>query len=134
MESPETVRFHKISTLVKSARFRFLSSAMHRNSPPRGVLMKRCSENKQQIYSRTPMSKCRKSHFGISVLLHIWRAASECRGVLCPYKRFVMNFFCKTVNTCFRMNVSDVAYFSNCNHSISLSGELKLLFILKSTL
>ena len=26
--------------------------------PPRGVLSKRCSENMQQIYSRTPMSKC----------------------------------------------------------------------------
>ena len=26
--------------------------------PSRGVLMKRCSENMQQIYRRTPMSKC----------------------------------------------------------------------------
>ena len=26
--------------------------------PPRGVLKKRCSENMQQIYRRTPMPKC----------------------------------------------------------------------------
>ena len=26
--------------------------------PPRGVLSKRCSENMQQIYGRTPMQKC----------------------------------------------------------------------------
>ena len=26
--------------------------------PPRGVPGKRCSENMQQIYRRTPMSKC----------------------------------------------------------------------------
>ena len=26
--------------------------------PSRGVLMKRCSENMQQIYRRTPMPKC----------------------------------------------------------------------------
>ena len=44
--------------------------------PPRGVLKKSCSENKQQIYRRTPMPKCDfnkvtklKSHFGMSVLL-----------------------------------------------------------------
>ena len=28
------------------------------NQPPRGVLKKRCSENMQQIYRRTPMPKC----------------------------------------------------------------------------
>ena len=28
------------------------------NQPPRGVLKKRCSENMQQIYRRTPMLKC----------------------------------------------------------------------------
>ena len=41
--------------------------------PPRGVLKKRCSENMQQIYRRTPMPKCKatllKSHFGMGVLL-----------------------------------------------------------------
>ena len=29
-----------------------------RKQPPRGVLKKRCPENMQQIYRRTPMSKC----------------------------------------------------------------------------
>ena len=44
--------------------------------PPRGVLRKRCFENIQQIYRRTPMPKCDfnkvtllKSHFGMGVLL-----------------------------------------------------------------
>ena len=44
----------------------------------RGVPRKRCSENMQQIYRRTPMPKCDfnklletllKSHFGMGVLL-----------------------------------------------------------------
>ena len=53
----------------------------------RGVLKKRCSENMQQIYRRTPMTKCDfnkvaillKSHFdGCSSvnLLHIFRTPS----------------------------------------------------------
>ena len=46
--------------------------------PSRGVLKKRCSENMQQIYTRTPMLKCDlqlcfatllKSHFGMGVLV-----------------------------------------------------------------
>ena len=46
--------------------------------PSRGVPRKRCSENVQQIYRRTPMPKCDfnkvakqllKSHFGVDVLL-----------------------------------------------------------------
>ena len=46
--------------------------------PFRGVLRKRCSENMQQIYKRTPMPKCDfsatllKSHFSMGVL-HIFR-------------------------------------------------------------
>ena len=36
--------------------------------PPRGVLSKRCSENMQQIYRRTPMPKCSPVN-----LLHIFR-------------------------------------------------------------
>ena len=42
-----------------------------------GVLGKRCSENMQQVYRRTPMPKCDfnkvvtllKSHFGMGILL-----------------------------------------------------------------
>ena len=54
----------------------------HQKQPFRGVLMKRSSENMQQIYRRTPMSKCDfnkvllnfkgallKLHFGMGVLL-----------------------------------------------------------------
>ena len=41
--------------------------------PPIGVLRKRCSENMQQIYRRTPMPKCDFNkvalHFAMSVLL-----------------------------------------------------------------
>ena len=36
--------------------------------PSRGVLRKRCSENKQQIYRRTPMSKCDSNR----VALHLF--------------------------------------------------------------
>ena len=31
---------------------------MIQKQPPRGILKKRCSENMQQIYRRTPMPKC----------------------------------------------------------------------------
>ena len=42
--------------------------------PSGGILRKRCSENMQQIYWRTPMLKCdfnkvAKAHFGMSILL-----------------------------------------------------------------
>ena len=50
-----------------------------KKEPSRGVLRKRCSENLQQIYRRTPMPKCdfnkiakqlySKSHFDMGVLL-----------------------------------------------------------------
>ena len=30
----------------------------YQKQPPRGVLKKRCSENMQQTYTRTPMPKC----------------------------------------------------------------------------
>ena len=38
----------------------FLMKNINKNlkQPSRGVLKKRCSENMQQIYKRTPMSKC----------------------------------------------------------------------------
>ena len=42
---------------------------IYQNHLPRGVLRKRCFENVQQIYRRTPKATLLKSHFGISVLL-----------------------------------------------------------------
>ena len=49
--------------------------------PPRGVPRKRCFENMQQIYRRTPMSKCDFSkvalHFCMGVLLKICCIFSE---------------------------------------------------------
>ena len=45
----------------------------------RGILRKKCSENKQQIYRRTPMPKRNflKSHFAMDVLLLICCIFSE---------------------------------------------------------
>ena len=61
---------HKIKDL-------FGSVGIQQKQPFRGVLRKRCSEDMQQIYSRTPMSKCEfnKLHFGMGVLLYIKFAA-----------------------------------------------------------
>ena len=36
----------------------FLIISPFQKQPPGGVLSKRCSENMQQIYRRTPMPKC----------------------------------------------------------------------------
>ena len=46
---------------------------IQQKQPSRGVLGKRCSENMQQIYRRTPMSNCElnKLHFSMCVLLHM---------------------------------------------------------------
>ena len=49
-------------------------------SPSGRVLRKRCVENMQEIYRRTPMPKCdfnKKSHFGMGVLLQICCIFSE---------------------------------------------------------
>ena len=50
---------------------------IQQKQPSRSVLRKRCSKNRQQIYRRTPMSKCEfnKLHFGMGVLLYIKFAA-----------------------------------------------------------
>ena len=34
------------------------NAANHQKQPSRGVPRKKCSENMQQIYKRTPMAKC----------------------------------------------------------------------------
>ena len=57
----------------------------HQKLLSRGVLIKLCSENKQQIYSRAPMPKCNfnniaillRSHFGVGVLQHIFCIFTE---------------------------------------------------------
>ena len=54
-----------------------VSEGVQQKQSSRGVLRKRCSENMQQIYRRTPMSKCgfNKLHFRMGVLLYIKFAA-----------------------------------------------------------
>ena len=51
----------------------FGSEGIQHKQPSRGGLRKRCSENMQQIYRRTPMLKCEfnKLHFGMGVRLYI---------------------------------------------------------------
>ena len=59
----------------------------------------------------------------------------ECRSVFKALPNIYDGFFCeKTANVRFRMNVSDVAHFSNCSLSVLCFGELKLFFILKRAL
>ena len=56
--------------------------------PPGGVLRKKCSENKQQIYWRTPLpnkATLSKSHFGMSVLLQICFIFSEYLFLKTPF-------------------------------------------------
>ena len=54
-----------------------VSEGVQQKQSSGGVLRKRCSENMQQIYRRTPMSKCEfnKLHFGMGVPLYIKFAA-----------------------------------------------------------
>ena len=55
----------------------FSSVGIQQKQPSRGLLRKWYSENMQQIYRRTPMSKCEfnKLHFGIGAILYIKSAA-----------------------------------------------------------
>ena len=68
------IKFNFDSQKIKDL---FGSDGIQQKQPSRGVLRKRCSENMQQIYRRTPMSKCEfnKLHFGMGVLLYIKFAA-----------------------------------------------------------
>ena len=47
----------------------------YQKQPSRGVFRKRCSENMQQIYRRTPMPKCDfnkvAKHYGMGVLCNL---------------------------------------------------------------
>ena len=64
------IKFNFDSQKIKDL---FGSEGIQQKQPSRGVLRKRSSGNMQQIYRRTPMSKCEfnKLHFGMGVLLHI---------------------------------------------------------------
>ena len=54
---PATVRgIHKID--IKDCSYQEVAIITIQKQPSRGVLRKRCSENTQQIYRRTPMPKC----------------------------------------------------------------------------
>ena len=68
------IKFNFDSQKIKDL---FGSDGIQQKQPSRGVLRKRCSENMQQIYRRTPMSKCEfnKLHFGMGALLYIKFAA-----------------------------------------------------------
>ena len=61
----------------------------HQKQPFRGVLSKRCSENMQQIYRRTPMPKC---DFNIVALQLYWNHTSA--WVLsCKFAAYLHNTF-----------------------------------------
>ena len=51
-----------ITSLFSLSRFKTLKMALSvialQKQPPRGFLKKRCSENMQKIYRRTPIPKC----------------------------------------------------------------------------
>ena len=49
--------FEMICFKVKVLETFKIASDCHQKQPPRGVPRKRCSENMQQIYRRTPMPK-----------------------------------------------------------------------------
>ena len=51
-----------------------IKQTTYQNQPSRGVLKKRCSENMQQIYRRTPMPKC---DFNKVALQYLRTAASD---------------------------------------------------------
>ena len=79
--------------------------------PSSGVLRKRCSENMQQIYRRTPIPKL---HFAMGVLLHIFRKhflKNPFRWVLLEFFKFYgFTSFNRFVNLSFLVKVSCKAW------------------------
>ena len=62
---------------LRSSSILLLKPIYIQTHPFRGVLGKRCTENIQQIYRRTPMTKCDFSTLGMDVLLYICCIFSE---------------------------------------------------------
>ena len=55
----------------------FTNSSITEKQPSTGVLRKRCSENMQQIYRRTPMSKCEFNKVALHfVEISLWHGCS----------------------------------------------------------
>ena len=77
---PDTIKKY-LQRIQSSKRTKVL---FRQKQPSRGVLRKRCSENMQEIYRRTPMPTCDfnkiaiKSHCGMGVILKICCIFSEC--------------------------------------------------------
>ena len=74
--------------------FRFLGlhmmsskSAMNQKYPSRGVLIKRCSKNMQQIYRRTPMRNC---DF-IEVFIELYLNLTFARVFFCKFTAYFQN-------------------------------------------
>ena len=67
--NPSAHRLPQIASIKRGAGFKF------QKQPSIGVLIKKSSENMQQIYRRKPMPKfdfnkvAKQSHFGIAILL-----------------------------------------------------------------
>ena len=84
-----------LSKVMVDAKFYHHQSSQ--NEPSRGVLIKRCSENMQQIYKRTPILKCGfNSYISVSV---IWRFSM---GVLYICRIFSEHLLLRTpLDDCF---------------------------------
>ena len=65
--------FHSKRISIKSAKIGN-NQLQFQKQPPRDVLKKRCSENMQQIYRRTPMPKCDFN----KVEIGLWHGCSIC--------------------------------------------------------
>ena len=84
-----------------------LSQPMFRKQPSGGVLKKRCSENIQQIYRRTPMPKCHHAHArlrdGCSPvnLLHIFRIPFLRTPLVGCFCMFSIILVCMYSNVCY---------------------------------
>ena len=58
----ESLQYNEALTITAAVRGPLKEKLYQQKQPFRGVLRKRCSENMQQIYRRTPMPKCDFNH------------------------------------------------------------------------
>ena len=124
----------KISTWVWTSNLKevfddtFLNILKIQKQPSRGVVRKRCSENMQQVYRRTPMPKCDFNSNFVEITL-----GHGCSLQICCI--FFEQFFLETpLSNCFwnAKQINHIQRFS-CSHQKVLCQKGALINFAKST-
>ena len=96
--------------------------------PYRRILRKRCSENMQQIYRRTPLLNCKE--FAYILVIMFWVLQRSLRSWLCLTKVSVSIYSCFNHNICYTYISRTTAH----KMKLSMKGSFSKLHLLKKSL